>query len=49
MLFDSIHATYSGRSIAALWKTAAVEQLLRNEHLLMEVVFPTKEGSAGVC
>ena len=46
-LFDTLRATYFGRSIAALWKTAAVEQLFKDEHLLMVVVFPTKEGSAG--
>ena len=48
-LFDKLRATYFGRSIASLWKTAAVEQLLWKEHLPMEVVFPTKEGSAGSC
>ena len=42
-------AAFPGRFIASLWKTARIEQLLREEHLLMEVVFPTKEGSAGSC
>ena len=45
--FNSMHATYPGRSIAALWKTAIIEQLLRNEHLSMEVVFQTKRDLPG--
>ena len=48
MSFDSMDATYPGRSIAALWKTAIIEQLLRNEHLSMEVVFPMNEGYARI-
>ena len=42
--FDSMHATYLGRSIAALWKTTTIRMQFSYELYLMGSCLPDEGG-----